>query len=81
MTKAKNIHELDTPTLLLDIDKMEGNLNDIASFAKQQVLNWRPHIKTHKSMEIAKRQIEKGACGITVAKINEAEVMTQAQIF
>ncbi|MBA4494318.1 alanine racemase [Paenactinomyces guangxiensis] len=74
------IDQLDTPSLLLDKDKMEANLNEIADFASEQRINWRPHIKTHKCLKIARRQIEKGAVGITVAKISEAEVMASGGV-
>lgn len=75
-----DINLLDTPSLLLDLDVMEANIKRIDSFAKEQEIAWRPHIKTHKSVEIAKRQIAAGACGITVAKVSEAEVMAKAGI-
>ncbi|MFN7250484.1 MAG: alanine racemase [Anaerobacillus sp.] len=74
MTK-KTIHTLDTPTLLLDLTILEKNLDEISLITKENKINWRPHIKTHKSIEIAKMQLERGACGITVAKLEEAEVM------
>ncbi|WNC12333.1 D-TA family PLP-dependent enzyme [Brevibacillus brevis] len=75
-----DINQLDTPSLLLDLDIMEANLRRIDRFAKQQGISWRPHIKTHKSVEIARRQIASGAAGITVAKVSEAEVMARAGI-
>ncbi|GAA0341712.1 alanine racemase [Bacillus carboniphilus] len=73
--KGKSIYHLDTPTLLLDIDKLKENINEMAAFAKMQGISLRPHIKTHKSIEIAKLQLEAGAVGVTTAKIGEAEVM------
>lgn len=74
------IDQLDTPSLILDVDIMEANLKRIRDFAHEQGISWRPHIKTHKSVEIAKRQIALGANGITVAKVAEAEVMARAGI-
>ncbi|WP_126425772.1 D-TA family PLP-dependent enzyme [Brevibacillus marinus] len=74
------VEQLDTPSLLLDLDVMEQNLKEIAQFAKQQGIRWRPHIKTHKCVEIARKQLAYGACGITVAKVSEAEVMAKAGI-
>lgn len=74
------ITELDTPSLLLDLNQMEKNIEDVVSFAKQARVNYRPHVKTHKSIEIAKRQIEAGAIGITVATVGEAEVMAAGGI-
>ncbi|MDE5413449.1 alanine racemase [Alkalihalobacterium chitinilyticum] len=75
-----SIHTLDTPSLLLNLNQLENNLNEIRDIAKQNGIEWRPHIKTHKSVNIAKMQLEKGACGITVAKLEEAEVMAAAHI-
>lgn len=75
-----NFAKIDTPALLLDLDKMEKNIADIAQFAKEAGVNVRPHIKTHKSIEIAKRQMDAGAVGVTVAKVGEAEVMVAGGI-
>src|SRR5690625_1878221 len=75
-----NLDHIDTPALLLDLNKMEKNIVDIASFAKVAGVNVRPHTKTHKSIQVAKRQIEAGAVGLTVAKVGEAEVMVAGGI-
>lgn len=77
---SNSIHTLDTPALLLDLAVLEKNLDDIKTIAEKNQIQWRPHIKTHKSVTIAKMQIERGACGITVAKLEEAEVMAEAGI-
>ena len=77
---ASELGYLDTPSLLVDIDKMERNLQEMADVAADAGVRLRPHIKTHKSPLLAKRQIELGAHGITVAKIGEAEVMAVAGI-
>lgn len=71
---------LDTPTLLLDHQKLLRNVRDIADFAKENGVSYRPHIKTHKSVKIAQLQVEAGAIGITTAKIGEAEVMAAGGI-
>ncbi|MBX5494301.1 MAG: alanine racemase [Bryobacteraceae bacterium] len=70
--------DLQTPALLIDLDVMERNLCRVADYAKQHGLRLRPHTKTHKIPSLAKRQIELGASGITVAKVGEAEVMLGA---
>lgn len=75
-----SVFDLDTPTLLLEAQKMKRNMNEIFSFANQNHLSVRSHIKTHKSIHIAKIQMGEGAVGITTAKIGEAEVMAQAGI-
>lgn len=71
---------LDTPSLVLDLDKMEANIKEMADIARDAGVKLRPHIKTHKSPYIAKLQLESGASGITVAKLGEAEVMADAGI-
>ena len=70
--------ELDTPALRIDLDKMERNLEEMAAAARARGVQMRPHTKTHKMPEIARRQVELGAVGITVAKLGEAEVMARA---
>ena len=71
---------LDTPSLLIDVDRMERNLKEMADIAADAGVGLRPHVKTHKSPKLALRQLELGARGITVAKIGEAEVMADAGI-
>lgn len=75
------IQDLDTPALIIDLDKLEFNIRDMADFARQQGVKLRPHLKSHKIPEIARLQVEKGAVGVTVAKLGEAEVMAQAGIY
>ncbi len=74
------IHELDTPVVLIDLDRVETNLKRAQDFASSHGLKLRPHIKTHKLPQFAKRQMELGATGITCQKIGEAEVMADAGI-
>ena len=72
------IHELDTPALIVDLDVMERNLSRMAEYCREHDLRLRPHTKTHKIPELARKQINSGATGITVAKLDEAEVMIDA---
>ncbi len=72
------ISELDTPCLLVDIDRLEANLDRMAQVARAADLQLRPHTKTHKTPHIMQMQLERGAIGITVAKVGEAEVMAEA---
>ncbi len=67
--------QLDTPALVVDLDIFDRNLTRVSTYAAQHNLRLRPHTKTHKSPEIAKRQLDLGAAGLTVAKIGEAEVL------
>ena len=68
-------YEVDTPAAVIDLDIMERNVSDMAAFARDNGVQLRPHIKTHKVPEITRLQLEAGAVGITCAKLSEAEVM------
>ena len=76
----QHISELETPALLIDLDRMENNLRRAADYASQHKLNLRPHTKTHKNPIVGKMQLDLGAIGLTVAKVGEAEVMLKAQM-
>lgn len=67
--------DIDTPALLVNLDVLERNIKRMADIAKANSINLRPHIKMHKTPQIAKMQIDSGAIGITVQKLSEAEVM------
>ncbi|GAA1187137.1 D-TA family PLP-dependent enzyme [Pseudonocardia alaniniphila] len=66
--------ELDTPFVAVDLDVMERNLASMAGAARARGFALRPHAKTHKCLEIARRQVEHGAAGLTVATVGEAEI-------
>jgi len=80
LRSVKKIHDLPTPCLVLDLDRFESNLNKMSRFARERQVALRPHAKTHKCVNIARHQIEKGAIGISVATIAEAEIMTRGGI-
>ncbi len=65
--------KLQTPALVVDLDALERNIARMADHAKRHGIALRPHAKTHKSVEIARRQIAAGAVGICCAKLGEAE--------
>jgi D-serine deaminase-like pyridoxal phosphate-dependent protein len=69
--------QIPTPALLLDLDLLELNLARMAQRTKESGKKLRPHAKAHKCVEIARRQIEHGACGISVATVAEAELMAR----
>lgn len=73
-----NIDELPTPALLLDLDILEANLSRMQNRAQQFQVALRPHIKTHKCIELARRQQALGAKGITVSTFYEAEQFAAA---
>ncbi len=71
---------LTTPALVLDLDAFEQNLTTHAKLCGEAGLRSRPHAKTHKCSEIAKRQIGAGAVGVCCATLHEATVMVEAGI-
>jgi D-serine deaminase-like pyridoxal phosphate-dependent protein len=75
---AKTIADLDTPSVLIDLDRVEANLKRAADHAAANGYKLRPHIKTHKLPRFAKAAVELGAVGITAQKLGEAEVMAEA---
>ena len=72
------IEKLDTPCVLIDVDRVEANLRRAQAHADANGYRLRPHIKTHKLPRFASRQVELGAVGITAQKLGEAEVMADA---
>lgn len=73
MTSLSN---LETPAAVVDLDRLERNLDRAATYAKQHGLALRPHVKTHKTAWIAGEQVRRGAAGVTCATPREAEVMS-----
>ena len=71
---------LTTPCLLIDLEVLAGNISRIAALARRNRVRLRPHAKTHKSVQVARMQLEAGATGICVATVGEAEVMRAAGI-
>jgi D-serine deaminase-like pyridoxal phosphate-dependent protein len=66
---------LDTPALVIDLDIVERNARRMADAVAARGIALRPHVKTHKSVALARLQMEHGATGITVGTLGEAEVM------
>lgn len=71
---------LDTPVVLVDIDRVDANIARMAETMRERGVALRPHAKTHKSLEVARRQLAAGAVGLTVATIGEAEVFATGGI-
>jgi D-serine deaminase-like pyridoxal phosphate-dependent protein len=67
----------ETPIPLVDLDRLERNLDRMAGYADRHHLALRPHTKTHKSSRIAAEQLRRGAIGLTCATLLEAEVMAE----
>lgn len=71
----RNIYDLETPVVLVDLDRLEANIAEMARDVGRGGKNLRPHIKSHKCAEIARLQRDAGAIGLTVAKLGEAAVL------
>tara|TARA_B100001093_G_scaffold516343_1_gene594894 strand:+ start:562 stop:1647 length:1086 start_codon:yes stop_codon:yes gene_type:complete len=78
--KQEIIERFGTPCAVMDLDVVDRNIKRLQSLCDEAGLANRPHIKTHKSTFLAKRQIKAGAVGITCQKLGEAEVMVDAGI-
>jgi len=74
------VEALDTPSLIVDLDRMEHNLRDWQDTITRAGSKLRPHIKTHKVPEIALQQQKLGAVGIACAKVSEAEPFVAAGV-
>ncbi len=70
-----HISDIDTPAVLIDLDRVEANLARGQRLADAAGLRLRPHVKTHKLPRFAQRQVALGAVGITAQKLGEAEAM------
>jgi D-serine deaminase-like pyridoxal phosphate-dependent protein len=72
----KSLYDLETPAAVVDLDRLERNLDRAAAYANQHGLSLRPHVKTHKTAWIAAEQVRRGSAGVTCATPREAEVMS-----
>src|SRR5512140_757499 len=71
---------LNTPVLIIDREVLDRNIARMAEYARAHQVALRPHAKTHKSVEIARRQVAAGAIGICCAKLGEAEALADGGI-
>ncbi|TFG95116.1 DSD1 family PLP-dependent enzyme [Candidatus Thorarchaeota archaeon] len=76
----EDLSNLMTPVLLLDYEKLENNIKRMAAKEESNEVELRPHIKTHKCIEIGMMQLKHGAKGITVSTLDEAEIFADAGI-
>ena len=67
-----------TPAMVIDLPVVERNIKRLIDYCQSHDLKLRPHIKTHKSLFMARLQLKLGASGLTAAKLGEAQVMAQA---
>ena len=74
-TEFSDLEQVPTPALVLDAAKARRNVERLAAYAASHGIGIRPHTKTHKSVEMARLQLEAGARGLTIAKVGEAEAL------
>ncbi len=79
-TVKRHWTELETPALLVDVDAAKRNVALMAGRASELPVSVRPHFKAHKSIELARLQVQAGAIGITVATVSEAQALFDASI-
>lgn len=72
---STSLADLPTPSVVIDLDKLEANLTRMQRVCDHHGVALWPHIKTHKMVEVARRQLAVGAAGLTCAKLGEAEAM------
>lgn len=75
-----DLDTLDTPCVVIDLDRVDANLAAAQRYADDHGLTLRPHVKTHKLPRLAQQQLALGAVGITAQKVSEAAVMVAAGI-
>jgi D-serine deaminase-like pyridoxal phosphate-dependent protein len=69
---------LPTPCLVLDLDLFNANVKQLADTAKANGIQARPHVKVHKSVNVARQQMAEGAIGLSCSTIAEAELFSDA---
>jgi D-serine deaminase-like pyridoxal phosphate-dependent protein len=78
---GKTLDQVTTPSLVVDADALEFNLDAMASYFAQRQCKLRPHFKSHKCVTLAHRQLQAGgAVGITAAKLSEGEALVAGGI-
>jgi D-serine deaminase-like pyridoxal phosphate-dependent protein len=70
----ETLRAIDTPALVIDLGRMDAAIDAMAAGMAERGVSLRPHAKTHKSLEVARRQVRAGAAGLTIATIGEGEV-------
>ncbi|MDE2804062.1 MAG: alanine racemase [Gemmatimonadota bacterium] len=73
-----DLASVETPVGVVDLDRARENIERAIAYCRTHGIAWRPHVKTHKSLEMARLQLKLGATGLTVATAHEAYVMSQA---
>lgn len=78
--EASLLTAVETPAVIVDRERLLRNIDWAAALARRRGLALRPHVKTHKCVEIAQLQLERGAIGLTASKVDEALVFIEAGV-
>jgi D-serine deaminase-like pyridoxal phosphate-dependent protein len=78
ITRMHTLEDLPTPAVVIDLPTVRRNIARMADYCAKHKIKLRPHTKTHKSVYMARLQLNAGANGLTVAKAGEAAVMAEA---
>ena len=76
----RTLFDLETPAVVVDLDRLEENLAEMAALCARHGVRLRPHVKSHKCVPLARRQLELGAVGLSAAKVSEAAVFAAAGV-
>src|SRR5947207_5513388 len=71
---------LETPIAVIDAQPFQRNLERMAQFAERSGIRLRPHAKSHKCSEIARRQLALGAVGVCCQALGEAVAMVKGGV-
>lgn len=74
------VSQIETPALIVERSAFESNMAAMSRLLEQTAMAFRPHYKSHKSIDVVRRQLAAGAKGITCAKLSEAEDLAQAGV-
>lgn len=77
---GRSVEALPTPSCVVDANRLEANVDRWQRMCERSGVAFRPHAKTHKTIELARLQLEAGACGMTCATVGEAEVLAEAGV-
>jgi D-serine deaminase-like pyridoxal phosphate-dependent protein len=73
-----NLHDLKTPSLILDVGRVRRNAAGVCEIARRNNVRLRPHIKTHKCVEVARIQTAGQDGALCVSTLAEAEAFARA---
>lgn len=80
LVNRSHLSDIETPAVLVDRERLIANLDSMQALAREHRVALRPHVKTHKCLEIAQLQLDRGAVGLTASKVDEALTFLNAGV-